>query len=48
MHGVNWAPRERTYESLLPNIADRKSLHNVVMEMIGELNASHTGISGGA
>jgi len=47
MHGVNWAAARDKYESLLPHIADTEELHNVVMEMIGELNASHTGISGG-
>ena len=34
-------------EPLLPNVGDNEELHNVVMQMIGELNASHTGISGG-
>ena len=48
MHGVNWAAEQRTHtRSLLPNIADTDELHNVIMQMIGELNASHTGISGG-
>jgi tricorn protease len=47
MHGANWAAAKDTYESLLPNIADTEELHNVIMEMIGEMNASHTGISGG-
>ena len=47
MHGVNWAAAKDKYESLLPNIADTEELHNLIMEMIGELNASHTGISGG-
>ena len=47
MHGVNWAAAKDKYETLLPDIADPDELHNVVMEMIGELNASHTGISGG-
>jgi len=47
MHGVNWASAKDRYESLLGNIADNDQLHDVVMEMIGELNASHTGISGG-
>ncbi len=47
MHGVNWAAAKDKYESLLPHIADTEELHNVVMEMIGELDASHTGISGG-
>jgi tricorn protease len=47
MHGVNWDMAKIKYESLLPNIADSEELHNVVMEMIGEISASHTGISGG-
>jgi tricorn protease len=47
MHGVSWASAKDTYEPLLPNIADAEELHNLIMEMIGELNASHTGITGG-
>jgi len=47
MNGVNWAAAQDKYETLLPNIADTEELHNLIMEMIGELNASHTGISGG-
>ena len=46
MHGVNWAAAKDTYESVLPHIADNEELHNVIMEMIGEMNASHTGITG--
>jgi len=33
---------------MLPHIADSEELHNLIMEMIGDLNASHTGISGGS
>jgi tricorn protease len=47
MHGVDWAALKDTYESLLPHVADVDELHNVVMMMIGKLNSSHTGISGG-
>ena len=47
MHGVNWAAAKDIYEPLLAYVADNEELHNVIMEMIGELNASHTGISGG-
>jgi tricorn protease len=47
MHGVNWAAAKDKYESMLPYIADTEELHNLVMEMIGDMNASHTGISGG-
>ncbi len=48
MHGVNWNLAKDKYESLLPHIAGLDDLHDVVMEMIGELNASHTGITGGS
>ena len=47
MHGVDWDAAKETYEPLLAYVADNEELHNVIMEMIGELNASHTGISGG-
>jgi len=44
---VDWAVLKDTYESLLPHVADVDELHNVIMMMIGKLNSSHTGISGG-
>src|ERR1051326_497609 len=47
MHGVNWAAAKDKYESLLPYVADLDELHNLIMEMIGDMNASHTGITGG-
>ena len=47
MHGVDWAGLKDSYESLLPNIADTDELHVLIMDMIGKLNASHTGITGG-
>ena len=47
MHGANWAAAKDQYESLLPYIDDTEELHNIIMEMIGDMNASHTGISGG-
>jgi tricorn protease len=47
MHGVDWDAAKARYEPLLDYIADVDELHNVIMEMIGEMNASHTGISGG-
>jgi tricorn protease len=48
MHGVDWAAMKEKYEPLLANIADAEELHTLLMQMIGELNASHTGVSGGA
>jgi tricorn protease len=47
MHGVDWARMRTIYEPLLANVEDREELQNVILQMIGELNASHTGISGG-
>jgi tricorn protease len=46
MHGVNWAAMKDTYEPLLASIADPEELRAVLMQMIGELNASHTGVTG--
>jgi tricorn protease len=47
MHGVDWAKARDTYEPLLAHVGTQEDLHDVVMMMIGELNASHTGISAG-
>jgi tricorn protease len=47
MHGVNWAAMKDTYQPLLGNLRDQDELQAVLMQMIGELNASHTGVSGG-
>jgi tricorn protease len=47
MHGADWNAAKETYGKLLSNVDNTEELHNVIMEMIGELNASHTGISGG-
>jgi tricorn protease len=47
MHGVDWNKMKATYEPLLAHVAEQDDLHDVVSMMIGELNASHTGISGG-
>ncbi len=47
MHGVDWEAARRKYEPLLAHIADSDELHSVITQMIGELNASHTGVSGG-
>ena len=47
MHGIDWAAAKNTYRPLLSHLADTEELQNVIMQMIGELNASHTGISGG-
>jgi tricorn protease len=47
MHGADWTAARALYEPLLGDVADREELQAVISQMIGELNASHTGISGG-
>jgi tricorn protease len=47
MHGVDWTQAKDRYASLLPHVGDGEDLRSLMMEMIGELNASHTGVSGG-
>src|SRR5262249_24107536 len=47
MHGVNWVQMKETYQPLLEHVGDQEELHDVISMMIGELNASHTGIGGG-
>jgi tricorn protease len=45
MHGVDWRRARETYEPLLADIGDSDELRTIIMQMIGELNASHTGIT---
>ncbi len=45
MHGVDWAKVKEVYGPLMEYVTDQEEMHNVVSQMIGELNASHTGIS---
>ncbi len=47
MHGADWVAEKASYEPLLQYLVDEEELHTVMMMMIGELNASHTGVSGG-
>ena len=47
MHGADWNGAWETYEPLLDHVVDQEELQTVMMMMIGELNASHTGVSGG-
>jgi tricorn protease len=47
MHGADWSAAKTSYEPLLDYLVDEEELHTVMMMMIGELNASHTGVSGG-
>ena len=47
MHGADWDAAKVKYEPLLDHVVDNDELNTVMMMMIGELNASHTGVSGG-
>jgi tricorn protease len=47
MHGADWTSARAAYAPLLDHLVDRGELQSVMMMMIGELNASHTGVSGG-
>jgi tricorn protease len=45
MHGVDWSAMKERYQNLMEYVGNQEDMHDVVSEMIGELNASHTGIS---
>ncbi|MBO0801180.1 MAG: biopolymer transporter Tol, partial [Blastocatellia bacterium] len=47
MHGKDWDAARAKYQPLVADIGDRQELLNIVNEMIGELNASHTGAAPG-
>ena len=46
MHGVDWAAMKARYEPLLTYVGENQDLYDIANEMIGELNASHVGVSG--
>jgi tricorn protease len=46
MHGRDWAAVKAKYEPLLTYVGENEDLYDLANEMIGELNASHTGVSG--
>lgn len=43
LHGVDWASYRQTYERFLPYIDNNFDFAEMLSEMLGELNASHTG-----
>jgi tricorn protease len=47
LHGTDWDAMHAKYKPLVAYVADRHELMNVINEMIGELNASHTGAAVG-
>jgi tricorn protease len=46
LHGTNWTAVREKYRPLVKNVAMKEDLYNLVSLMLGELNASHLGISG--
>jgi tricorn protease len=48
MHGRDWNAVKATYEPLLRYVGENDDVYDIANEMIGELNASHTGVSGPA
>jgi tricorn protease len=47
MHGHDWDAMKAKYEPLVAHVGGRQELLNIINEMIGELNASHTGAAPG-
>jgi tricorn protease len=47
LHGTDWDAMRSKYKPLVAYVGDRHELMNLINEMIGELNASHTGASTG-
>jgi len=46
MHGYDWDTIKESYKPLLQYVGSNQDLYDLTNEMIGELNASHTGVSG--
>lgn len=46
MHGKDWNAIKAKYEPLLKYVGANEDVYDLANEMIGELNASHTGVSG--
>ena len=43
IHGIDWKMYKDTYEKFLPHISNNYDFQELLSEMLGELNASHTG-----
>lgn len=46
MHGKDWDAIKSRYKPLLKYVGTNEDVYDIANEMIGELNASHTGVSG--
>ncbi len=45
MHGVDWSGLKKAYETMLPHINNNYDYAEMLSELLGELNVSHTGAS---
>lgn len=43
IHGIDWAGYRKNYEQFMPYIANNFDFQDLLSEMLGELNGSHTG-----
>ena len=43
LHGIDWDMYHKTYERFLPHISNNYDFQELLSEMLGELNGSHTG-----
>ncbi len=48
MHGIDWNQALARYAPILKHVGDNEDLYDLSNELIGQLNASHTGVSGPA
>ncbi|MDR2513154.1 MAG: PDZ domain-containing protein [Puniceicoccales bacterium] len=47
MHGLDWVALGEQYRQFVPHIAHRSDLNYLIADLIGELNAGHTYVTGG-
>jgi tricorn protease len=45
-HGIDWRAIREKYRALVPHVAMKEDLYSLISLMLGELNASHLGITG--
>ncbi len=48
MHGVDWKKMKAKYRDMAVDAENKDEFHNIMRQMLAELNASHLGIGGGA
>ncbi|MDA1196037.1 MAG: S41 family peptidase, partial [Planctomycetota bacterium] len=48
MHGVDWKQMREKYRDMAIDAENKDEFHNVIRQMLAELNASHLGIFGGS